>query len=220
MLCVNLSLSVTPLATQLLHRMSQNLVNGQYFSQVMEKGVLEVYFEAVSCLKVQEGQASSISAEWDDGTCRTVLYFMVKSTGGSYSDMVALYPKNNLNAQKTKDYFDVVLASLSEVGFSWVGAASQGRSPPACLGWSQTHWSATELRRSSWCPPEKRKPFKNSVFHQKNYITDIAVTPVILCQLSSDFLEVVNAQGRVMLPDIGVLWELSKVLLATAVIKH
>ncbi len=49
--------------------------------------------------------------------CKTVLSFMIKSIGGKYSDMVALFPVKNLDASQITGFFNSVMQSLVEIGY-------------------------------------------------------------------------------------------------------
>ncbi len=61
--------------------------------------------------------------------CKTVLSFMVKSIGGHYSDMVALFPVRNLDSRKILEYFNTVMQSLAEIGYQ-VWAVSVDNAAP------------------------------------------------------------------------------------------
>ncbi len=61
--------------------------------------------------------------------CKTVLCFMVKSIGGSYSDVVALFPVRNLDAKKIHQEFLVVMKELTAIGFQ-VAAVSVDNAAP------------------------------------------------------------------------------------------
>ncbi len=49
--------------------------------------------------------------------CKTVLSFMVKSIGGKYSDMVALFPIRNLDSTKISELFNAGMCSLVDIGY-------------------------------------------------------------------------------------------------------
>ncbi len=48
---------------------------------------------------------------------KTVLSFMIKSIGGSYSDMVALFPVRNLDSHQILGFYSTVMKSLADIGY-------------------------------------------------------------------------------------------------------
>ena len=61
--------------------------------------------------------------------CKTVLCFMVKSIGGSYSDVVALFPVRNLDAKRIHQEFLVVMKELAAIGFQVTAVSVDNASP-------------------------------------------------------------------------------------------
>ncbi len=61
--------------------------------------------------------------------CKTVLCFMVKSIGGSYSDVVALFPVRNLDAKRINQEYLVVMKELTAIGFKVTAISVDNASP-------------------------------------------------------------------------------------------
>ncbi len=61
--------------------------------------------------------------------CKTVLCFMVKSIGGSYSDVVALFPVRNLDAKRIHQEFILVMKELTGIGFTVTAVSVDNAAP-------------------------------------------------------------------------------------------
>ncbi len=61
--------------------------------------------------------------------CKTMLSFMVKSVAGKYSDIVALFPIQNLDSGKILSHFDVVMNSLTQLGYHVFAISVDNASP-------------------------------------------------------------------------------------------
>ncbi len=61
--------------------------------------------------------------------CKTVLCFMVKSIGGSYSDVVALFPVRNLDAKRIHQEFEGVMKELTSIGYQVIAVSVDNAAP-------------------------------------------------------------------------------------------
>ncbi len=61
--------------------------------------------------------------------CKTVLCFMVKSIGGNYSDVVALFPVRNLDAKRIYQEFMGVMKELTSIGYQVTAVSVDNAAP-------------------------------------------------------------------------------------------
>uniref|UniRef100_A0A0K2TY48 Putative LOC100205425 [Hydra vulgaris] n=1 Tax=Lepeophtheirus salmonis TaxID=72036 RepID=A0A0K2TY48_LEPSM len=72
--------------------------------------------EVYSAQRVEFGKGKFMGCEYNQAT-KTVLTFMIKSSGGKYIDVVALVPVSNLTAEFIYAQYEVIMKALWEVGF-------------------------------------------------------------------------------------------------------
>ncbi len=66
---------------------------------------------------------------YDEGLpTKTMLCFMLKSVGGQYRDVVALFPIKNVNSELLKDIHDQMLPELTTLGFNVIGLSADNYS--------------------------------------------------------------------------------------------
>ncbi len=80
----------------------------------MEKIMILIIDEIHSAQRV-EYAGGKVYGIQEGSVCKTVLSFMLKSLAGSYSDVVALYPVNNLDSNKLEQTFTQVMTSLAKI---------------------------------------------------------------------------------------------------------
>ncbi len=88
-----------------------------------------VMFDEIYCAQRLEYASGAMHGMEEGNLCKTLLSFMIKSVCGKYSDVVALSPVTNLDAEKVEKDLLKVLEALHDIGFEVLLLSADNASP-------------------------------------------------------------------------------------------
>ncbi len=123
----NLSKALT--TTTGLPKTTLNYLEARYGKLNEREKYVVLMLDEIYCAERAEYAGGKFFGNIENGMCRTVLCFMIKSIGGKYSDIVAMYPVKNLDSTKILQEFNCVVEALTGIGFKVAAISVDNASP-------------------------------------------------------------------------------------------